>query len=277
VYPQKPVVLNTKYFNKLCFIILSGPGIDDARETVLSELKPYVMPAEDFAVPVEITTDDWPFLYQQGRNLPVQYIVMLGLIILVCSTLIVLRFRLTPTMLIDFAQFFFLGAGFLLLETRAMLAMSVLFGSTWIVNSVVIGIVLLMALIANILVQKYKAIDQKYGYAGLMTCLVLMYFVPLGSLTHQPDVVRYAVASLIIGLPFLCSGFVFSRAFSLTKEPNRALGINILGALLGGCLEYGSTVTGVNALVLVAIALYAISIVVRKPATAPVSVETTST
>jgi hypothetical protein len=263
VYSERPIVLNTKYFNNLCFIILSGPGIDDVRDSVLAQQQQYVMPEQEFSTPVEVTTDDWPFLYQQGRTLPVAYLVMLVLIIGVCSTLIVMRFRLTPTMLLDNGQFFFLGAAFLLLETRAMLAMSVLFGSTWIVNSVVIGIVLLMALIANILVQKYKSIDQKHGYAGLITCLVLMYLVPLGMLSQQPDVVRYAVASLIIGLPFLFSGFVFSRAFSQTDQPNRALGINILGALLGGCLEYGSTITGVNALILVAIALYAISMAVR--------------
>jgi hypothetical protein len=267
VYSEQPIVLTTNYYNSLCFIILSGPGIDSVRADVLAHEQKLVMSEREFATPVELTSDDWPFLYQQGRSLPIAYIVMLGLIILVCPILIVMRFRLTPTMLVDYGQFFFLGAGFLLLETRAMLAMSVLFGSTWIVNSVVIGIVLLMALIANLLVQKYKAIDQNYGYAGLMISLVIMYFVPLGTLSHQPDLVRYAVASLLIGLPFLCAGLVFSRAFSETREPNRALGINIIGALLGGCLEYGSTIVGINALVLVAIVLYAISIAARKRTT----------
>lgn len=264
VYGKQPVALNPQLFNPGEFIVLSGPGIDAIRSNLLEAEHKLIIPESTFAISIEPTTDDWPFLYQQSRTLPVVYILMLTFVILICSTIIVMRFRLRPAAFVGNSQFFFLGAGFLLLETRAMLAMSVLFGSTWIVNSVVIGIVLLMALIANILVQKVKAISEIHGYIGLMLCLIGMYLLPLGSLATQPDAIRYLASTLVIGLPFLCSGLVFSKAFARVSEPDKALGINILGALLGGCVEYASMITGVNALVLVAIVLYAISFACSK-------------
>ena len=46
-------------------------------------------------------------------------------------------------------QLFFLGAGFMLVETKAVVAMALLFGSTWVVNSVVFFAVLVMILGAN--------------------------------------------------------------------------------------------------------------------------------
>ena len=50
------------------------------------------------------------------------------------------------------AQMFFLGAGFMLIETKAVVQMALLFGSTWMVNSVVFFAVLVMILVANLFV-----------------------------------------------------------------------------------------------------------------------------
>ena len=47
---------------------------------------------------------------------------------------------------------FFLGAGFMLLETKGVVHMALLFGSTWIVNSIVFAAILLMALLGNLYV-----------------------------------------------------------------------------------------------------------------------------
>ena len=43
-------------------------------------------------------------------------------------------------------QFFFLGAGFMLLETKAIIQFALLWGSTWVVASLAIAAVLGMAL-----------------------------------------------------------------------------------------------------------------------------------
>ena len=52
---------------------------------------------------------------------------------------------------------FFLGAGFMLVETKAVVHMALLFGGTWIVNSVVIFAVLVMILVANLFVAIVQA------------------------------------------------------------------------------------------------------------------------
>ena len=52
---------------------------------------------------------------------------------------------------------FFLGAGFMLVETKAVVHMALLFGSTWMVNSVVFFAVLVMILLANLFVLQGQA------------------------------------------------------------------------------------------------------------------------
>ena len=52
---------------------------------------------------------------------------------------------------------FFLGAGFMLLETKGVVHMALLFGCTWIVNSVVFFAILVMILCANLFVLTLQA------------------------------------------------------------------------------------------------------------------------
>ena len=49
-------------------------------------------------------------------------------------------------------QMFFLGAGFMLLETKGVVHMALLFGSTWVVNSIVFFAILVMILLSNLFV-----------------------------------------------------------------------------------------------------------------------------
>jgi hypothetical protein len=85
--------------------------------------------------------------------------------------------------------------------------------------------------------------------------------VPLSTLAGTDLPMRILGASALIGSPFVCAGLVFSSAFAKVAQPEKALGINILGALLGGCLEYLSVVIGTRDLVLIALALYVISLI----------------
>jgi hypothetical protein len=167
-----------------------------------------------------------------------------------------MRFRLQPANFVRFFQFFLLGAGFLLLEIRGILSVAVLFGSTWFVNSVIIAMILVMALLSNWIVQRFGNKNEYFGYAGLVAGLAVLYLVPLETFAGTALPIRIVGASLVVGLPFIFSGIVFSTAFAKTTEPDKALGLNILGALLGGCLEYFSIVIGTKALVLLAFILY---------------------
>ena len=51
-------------------------------------------------------------------------------------------------------QFFLLGAGFMLLETKSIIQFALLWGSTWVVASLAIASVLTMALVANFVVAR---------------------------------------------------------------------------------------------------------------------------
>ena len=53
-------------------------------------------------------------------------------------------------------QFFLLGAGFMLLETKSIIQFALLWGSTWVVASLAIASVLSMALVANYVVSKVE-------------------------------------------------------------------------------------------------------------------------
>ena len=64
---------------------------------------------------------------------------------LVMSVLILLAFAPLRQMRPN-PHMFFLGAGFMLLETKGVVHMALLFGSTWVVNSVVFAAILMMIL-----------------------------------------------------------------------------------------------------------------------------------
>ena len=54
-------------------------------------------------------------------------------------------------------QFFLLGAGFMLLESKSIIQFALLWGSTWVVASLAIASVLAMALVANYLVATTRS------------------------------------------------------------------------------------------------------------------------
>ena len=77
------------------------------------------------------------------------------------------------------AQMFFLGAGFMLIETKAVVQMALLFGSTWMVNSIVFCAVLVMILLANLFVLAVRPRSLTPFYVGLAVSLAASAIVPL--------------------------------------------------------------------------------------------------
>ena len=67
---------------------------------------------------------------------------------------------------------FLLGAGFMLLETKGVVHMALLFGSTWVVNSIVFASILLMILLSNLFVLLAKPRSQYVFYLLLITSLL---------------------------------------------------------------------------------------------------------
>ncbi|PYV09434.1 MAG: hypothetical protein DMG07_23205, partial [Acidobacteria bacterium] len=74
-----------------------------------------------------LTTDDWPYFYQHQPGLPVNVIVISAAVVFMWWWFV---HRTSPGGLSIRWQFFFLGAGFLLLETQIVSKMALLFGTT---------------------------------------------------------------------------------------------------------------------------------------------------
>src|SRR5262249_35905708 len=103
---------------------------------------------------IEPATDDWPFLYMRDRHIPSHYVGVLLMTLVFSAIAVFGALRVTsggPTSsgasALVATEFFFLGAGFMLLETRAITQFALLWGSTWIVASLAITSVLCMALV----------------------------------------------------------------------------------------------------------------------------------
>lgn len=158
-------------------------------------------------------------------------------------------------------QMFFLGAGFMLVETKAVVHMALLFGGTWIVNSVVIFAVLAMILAANLFVSMARPVRLAPYYAGLLLSLVVSAIVPMDSFLGMDRTAQIAAASILAFTPILFAGVVFAVSFSRAVEPDRAFGANIAGAMFGGLAEYSSMLLGFQCLLFVAVALYIVSII----------------
>ncbi len=101
-----------------------------------------------------VPTDDWPFLYLRDPMIPA--LNLRGITLLATLSLLVL-FAFAPVKRVrPNGQMFFLGAGFMLLETKGVVHMALLFGSTWIVNSIVFFSILTMILLSNFYVLAFK-------------------------------------------------------------------------------------------------------------------------
>ena len=153
-------------------------------------------------------------------------------------------------------HFFFLGAGFLLLEAQIISKMALLFGTTWVVNSVVIAGLLLLIVAANLLAEFGMDFPVRWAYAGIFATILISYFVPLDRLFFPSTLAKALTAVLVLCLPVFFAGIVFIRSFAREGSPAEALGANLFGGLVGGLLESLSLWTGIRSLVILAGLLY---------------------
>jgi SAM-dependent methyltransferase len=200
-------------------------------------------------------TDDHPFVYLNGRTIPPLYAVtLLGIIVL---SLLAIRVAGGPIRsLRPYLDLGFLGAAFLLLETRAVTGFALLFGTTWIVNAIVFAGVLLVVLAAVEATRRWTTPPLRLLYALLAGSLLIAAFVPPGLLLVLPLVPRALVAVLVAFLPVFVANLIFAKRFADTMDATAAFAANLLGAMVGGCLEYLSLVVGYQALILLAALLY---------------------
>ncbi len=204
----------------------------------------------------KIATDDWPFVYMKKPGIHWLYIGMIAMFFLFSLAGVRL---LAPagTLSKPDLPFFFMGMAFLLLETKSIAFFSLLFGTTWLVNSLTFAGILLSVLLANYVVARFGYRKRIPLYALLFGSIIVAWFVPTSSLLNiDSDIVRYLFAVVLVFAPIFFANLVFGREFRDTDESTRAFGWNLLGAVVGGGLEYLSLVTGFRNLLLIVMLCY---------------------
>ena len=201
------------------------------------------------------STDDWPFLYMEYATIsPVYLKLLVAVLVLICLALVVLRRTHSATGL--HTNFFFLGAGFTLLESAAIVRLSLLFGNTWFINAVVFASALGTIFLANLAVMRRWAPRPTLAWGGLLAAIALNFALPPAILLNLPFLARIAACAVLVGGPVFFAGVCFSRLFERQKSTGYALGINLIGAMAGGWLEYLSMITGMRAIWMILVGVY---------------------
>jgi SAM-dependent methyltransferase len=211
---------------------------------------------------VEPATDDWPFLYLHTRHVPSHYLAALALVLVV--SVVVVMFVLRGQGGTWSWQFFLLGAGFMLLETKSIIQFALLWGSTWVVASLAIASVLSMALVANYVVTKVEVRRPWFVGLALVGLLALNFVIPVGAIGFESRAVESVFYAVLMFSPILCAGLLFGSAIKRSTSVSRDYGTNLLGAMVGGVSEYLSLVTGFRTLLLLIALCYVGAIAARK-------------
>ena len=211
------------------------------------------------AIPL-LVTDSWPFLYLTDRSIPGAVLVTSALFLLMAWMGLRKAGCLAWKRSLPDLHFFFLGAGFLLLETKAVTQLALLFGATWIVNSIVIGAFLVMALAANALAGTFR-VPVVAMYSVLLMLLTADFWFPYSSINGLSGGAKFLIGGGWAALPVFFSGLVFSSSLQRFGRPAEVLGVNLFGAVLGGLLENAVMIGGTPILELLALGMYAASAV----------------
>ncbi len=210
----------------------------------------------DFGAGVELPRDNWPYLYLRRPVVPGHYLKALGAVLLISLIFVGTASRGQGLRRnFDWAMFF-MGVGFLLVETKSVSEMSLLFGATWVVNVLVFSSILTVILIANMVVLLRPPRSVQPLFIGLWASLGLAYAVPIRTLLQFGDIGQWLLGGTIVALPVLFASFIFATLFRTRVNSTGALASNLLGAIVGGVLEYGSLMLGFKALYLVAAVAY---------------------
>jgi hypothetical protein len=205
-------------------------------------------------------TDNWPFLYLRNPFIAPHYIAAIAILLIGAVIAVALAARVTGTTIRRFSpHFFVLGVAFLLLETRAITSFSLLFGTTWLVNSLTFFAILASVLLAIFVNARWPIGRPTPYYVALFIAIAVAFLLPPESLLFDPPWLRYVVAATVAFAPVFLANLVFSYSFRDTNTADMAFASNLLGAMVGGVLEYLALLTGFQALLIIVALLYGLA------------------
>ncbi len=253
---QTPVVLNAHHGT--VFIVRKGIPLSQAEvEQALVKLGGVVQPLPLDSTGIALTTDNWPYLYMRERTIPFAYWTILPLLALAS---IGLSRRVLGTDWNIQWRFFFLGAAFMLMEVRIIAQVALLFGSTWVVNAAAITAVLVMATLSNLLIARLKVENIRLWGILLLGTLAVSSLIPATTFLSLGQGTGGMIAALMLALPIFFAGMVFSGSLKRTESIDTAMASNLLGAILGGFVEYLTLLLGIGSLAWIAFLFYILAL-----------------
>jgi len=259
-FGQTPLL---RLVNPIEAVIAAGPAV-----AALDSIPPAdgvdALPAIEGSTPTP-ATDDWPFLYLRTPQIAPHYVLALAFLLAfalfaVAGAIRVTRSghrRLSP-------HFFVLGVAFLLLETKSLVSFSLLFGTTWLVNAMAFFAILASVLLAILVNQFVRPRRPLVLYGALLIAIGVAWLVPADSLLIDPPELRYVAAAAIAFAPVFFANLVFAYSFRDTDAADLAFASNLIGAMVGGALEYVALLTGFRALLLIVAALYVAALLLAR-------------
>ena len=132
-------VIHRAFYNMFNVIFMTGPAYEDAAEPV----DPEAWYVQDEALARSLPNDNWPYLYLPSPGVNSFYLSMIGILSFLSALAILavspdMRAGLLRRRGVDIEMFLY-GFAFLLIETKFVTAMSLLWGATWLTSAVVFG------------------------------------------------------------------------------------------------------------------------------------------
>lgn len=232
---------------------------EDPDATSCSQEERFDLASVDAPAPA---TDNHPFPYLRTPSIPSFYLVavafMLALSAVAVRTVGGPFRQMTP-----YLDLLCMGVAFLLLETKNVVQFALLFGTTWFVNAFVFGGVLISVLLAVGLSKRVRIRSTGWLYGLLLAAVAVNWLVPGSALLGLSTVPRLVVAVALAFAPIFLANLVFAERFRETERSTAAFGANLLGAMLGGLLEYTSLVIGYRHLLVIVAVLYGAAFLLR--------------
>ncbi len=245
-------------------MMVAGPAAQHVPSTIAG-VKEITARFADPRLVAEVSTDDWPFFYMPRRTYPLTYAVMILILLAISATMIFRRVASTERGNSLFGPFFFLGAGFMLIETKAITQLGLVLGNTWQVLAVVVSAILVLAFLANLWIMWRGSVHRTTTFGLLGASLLVGVFVNLEVSAGWEIPAVNLTLLLVLTLPLFFSGLIFSSELARGGNLSNVLASNLFGAMLGGFLEYNSMYWGYGSLTWLGLAIYAIAFLSLQP------------
>ena len=127
-------------------------------------------------------------------------------------------------------------------------------------NAAVFAGVLLSVLAAIEVARRVTIRRPILLYAGLLAALAAAWLIPQGALLDLSLVPRFLAGVTVAFLPVFMANLLFAVRFKGVGSTTVAFGANLLGAMVGGALEYLALIFGFNTLLIVVAVLYGLAL-----------------